>query len=267
MLVAAWQIDVAFADKAKNLAAIRDHTREAASRGAQLVCFPECALTGYAFETREDALKLAEPIPGPSTEALAALGPWIIAGLLERAGDRLYNSAVLVGPRTLAVYRKLHLPCLGVDRHADPGDLPLAPVETPLGRIGLNICYDGSFPETGRVLKLAGAQLIVLPTNWPEQARLSIEHQSIVRAYENHVNYVAVNRVGSEGGFRFPGGSRIVDCKGRVIAVAGESPVMLHAELDLPGADQNRVVNVPGRYEIDRIAHRRPDMYGPITRP
>jgi predicted amidohydrolase len=131
----------------------------------------------------------------------------------------------------------------------------------------MSICYDGSFPETTRVLKLRGAQLVILPTNWPEQAAVSIRHQSIMRAFENHVNYVSVNRVGSEGGFRFPGGSKIVDSMGRVLAEAGETPTMLFADLDLPGADVNRVVNVPGRYELDRIAHRRPDMYGPITSP
>lgn len=266
-LVAAAQIDVAFADKAKNLATIRDRIHEAVARGVKLVCFPECAVSGYAFESVEHAREVAEPVPGPATEAIAAAGAWTVVGMLERAGERVYNSAVLAGPGGVAhVYRKLHLPFLGVDRFAAPGDRALAATETPAGRVGLNICYDGSFPETGRLLKLAGAQLIVLPTNWPEQARLSIQHQSIVRAFENHVNYVAVNRVGSEGGFRFPGGSRIVDFTGRVLAEAGEEAALLVADLDLAGADRNRLVFVPGRYEIDRLAHRRTDMYGPLSR-
>src|SRR6185295_1392716 len=105
--------------------------------------------------------------------------------------------------------RKLHLPFLGCDRFATPGDLPLAVAETRLGRIGLAICYDGSFPETARVLKLNGAQLVALPTNWPEQATVSRQFQSIVRAFENHVNYAACNRIGHEGGFHFPGGSQV----------------------------------------------------------
>jgi predicted amidohydrolase len=164
-------------------------------------------------------------------------------------------------------YRKLHLPFLGCDRFAAPGDLPLAVADTPLGRIGLSICYDGSFPESARVLKLRGAQLIVLPTNWPEAATISRAYQSIVRAFENHVHYAACNRVGSEGGFRFPGDSKIVDCTGRVVAQSGDGEALLLAELDLPAADVNRIVNVPGKYELDRIAHRRPEHYGAIVEP
>ncbi len=269
LTVAAAQIDVAFGDKKANLATIRDRMSEAAARGARLVAFPECALTGYAFEDRGAAMQVAEPVPGPAVEVLrgacAEHKLWTIVGLLERDGDRLYNSVVLIGPDGVAArYRKLHLPVLGADRHVDPGNLPLEPAATPLGRIGMSICYDGSFPETGRVLKLRGAQLIVLPTNWPAQAAPSIQHQSIVRAFENHVNYVAVNRIGSEGGFRFPGGSQIVDFTGRVLAQAGDAPQVLIADLDLEGAERNRIVNIPGRYELDRIAHRRPEFYGPI---
>ncbi len=270
LTVAAAQIDIAFGNKDTNVATILARLREAAGRGAKLVVFPECAITGYAFESRAAALKVAEPIPGPSTSAIAAecaaLGVWAIVGTLEKVGDKLFNSAALIGPKGIAsVYRKLHLPCLGVDQVADAGDRALEPVQTPFGRIGMTICYDGSFPETARVLKLRGAQLIALPTNWPEQAQVSIDHQSIVRAFENHVNYIAVNRVGSEGGFKFPGGSKIVDYSGKVLAIAGETPVLLFAELDLPAADLNRVINIPGKYELDRIANRRPDFYGPIT--
>ena len=135
--------------------------------------------------------------------------------------------------------------------------------ETPLGRIGLNICYDGTFPETGRALKLGGAQLIVLSTNWPN-LRLKRE-QVRIRAYENHVNYLAVNRVGIEEGVAFHGGTMAADPSGEMIAEIGDGPGFLHVEFDMTAADATRVVEVGGEYEYDYVADRRPDMYGKLT--
>jgi predicted amidohydrolase len=270
MKIALCQIDVAFGDVERNLARVKARTQEAAAAGARLVVFPECALTGYAFEGAAESRRASIAAPGPATAELkkmcAATGAHVVVGALERDGERLFNAALLIGPGGIALkYRKLHLPVLGCDRFVQPGDLPLAVAETPFGRVGLAICYDGSFPETARVLKLRGAQLVVLPTNWPQQAAISRRHQSIVRAFENHVNYAACNRVGSEGGFRFPGGSQVVDYGGAVLAAAEDGECMLEAELDLPGADRNRIVHAPGRYELDRIAHRRPECYGALV--
>lgn len=278
MKLALCQVDVAFGDVAANLAQLRERALGAVAEGAQLVVFPECGLTGYAFADAAAARAAAIAPDGPELARVHELartsGAWLVVGFVERTctaggGDGpLYNAAALVGPAGVALhYRKLHLPFLGCDRFMAPGDLPLSVATTPLGRIGLSICYDGSFPESARVLKLKGAQLIVLPTNWPEAATISRQHQSIVRAFENHVHYAACNRVGSEGGFRFPGESSIVDCSGRVVARAGEEASTLFAELDLPAADRNRVINVPGQYELDRIAHRRPEHYGAIVAP
>jgi predicted amidohydrolase len=266
------QVDVAYRDVASNLAKVRSRVEEAARAGARLVVFPECGLTGYAFPDPPTARSASIPVPGPVTAEIericAAAGVHVAVGLIERDGERLFNSALLIGPHGLVLrYRKLHLPFIGCDRFVTPGDLPLAVAETPLGRLGLAICYDGSFPETARVLKLRGAQLVVLITNWPEAATVSRQHQSIVRAFENHVHYAACNRVGEEGGFRFPGESKIVDFTGKVVAQAGSEETLLFAELDLPAADRNRVVIVPGQYELDRIAHRRPEHYGAIVEP
>ncbi len=274
MQIALAQLDVAFGDVAANLARLRERVAAAAKGGAQLVVFPECFLTGYAFAAPAEVERVALEVPGEATRELVAIaranGVHLVAGLIEKeaASGRCFNAALLVGPDGIALrYRKIHLPVLGCDRFVAPGDLPLAVATTPLGKIGLSICYDGSFPETARVLKLRGAQLVVLPTNWPEQATVSRRFQSTVRAFENHVNYVACNRVGSEGGFRFPGGSQAVDFSGRVVAQGGESEELLFAELDLPRADDNRIVHVAGEYELDRIAHRRPEHYGALVEP
>jgi predicted amidohydrolase len=233
---------------------------------AGLVVFPECALTGYGFESKTDALVNAVELPSSATDRLAEAcrkaKSLAVVGLLEKSGKRLFNSAVLIGPKgILGLYRKMHLPFLGADRFATPGDRGFPVFETPAGKIGILICYDGSFPEAPRSLKLAGAQLICLPTNFPEAAEVSCVHAPMVRAHENHVHFVSCNRVGTEGGFTFRGESKICDFEGRVLAQAGRQEQVISAELDPAAADANRVVYVPGRYELDRIAHRRPEAY------
>jgi predicted amidohydrolase len=194
-----------------------------------------------------------------------------VFGLLERdeGNGRLYNACALVGPRGLvAVYRKIHLPFLGVDRFATPGDRPFAVHDLGGLRVGINICYDGSFPESARVLMLLGADLVVLPTNWPTGAQVTITHLVQARALENHIYYAAVNRVGEERGFRFIGQSRLVDCTGELLAVGSvDADEILYAELDPDRARNKHIVKVPGRYELDRLGHRRPDMYRPICDP
>jgi predicted amidohydrolase len=274
MRIALAQSDVAFGDVDFNLAHLRERVAAAAHGGAELVVFPECFLTGYAFTSAADVQRVALAVPGPVTDALVKVaqerGVHLVVGLIERAagGEKCFNTALLVGPDGIALhYRKLHLPVLGCDRFVAPGDLPLAVANTPLGRIGLSICYDGSFPETARVLKLRGAQLVVLPTNWPEQATVSRRFQSMVRAFENHVNYVACNRIGNEGGFKFPGGSQGVDFSGHIVLQAGDGAELLFAEFDLARADDNKIVHVAGAYELDRIAHRRPEHYGALVEP
>jgi predicted amidohydrolase len=270
--IAAVQMDCHLADKKANLARIEEHLRQAARRKAQLVAFPECALTGYCFESKEEALPFAETLPGPSTEALARvcreLGLWIVYGLLERDGDRLFNSCALVGPNGFkASYRKVHLPFLGVDRFATPGDRPFAVHDLGGLRLGMIICFDGSFPEAPRVLGLLGADLIMLPTNWPEGSSCSAEHAPPMRAMESHVYFAAVNRAGTERGFKFIGHSRIVDCNGKNLAYAeGNGEAVLHATIDPLVARQKQVVIIPGIYEVNRITGRRPEMYGPIVR-
>ena len=141
--------------------------REAAGQGARLVVFPECIVSGYCFDSKADGLKYAETLPGPTTEGLShecrKLDVWAVVGLLERSGIDLFNSCVLVGPDGFkAGYRKTHLPCLGVDRFTTPGSGPLDVHDLGGLRIGMNICYDGSFPETARVFALRGADLVVL---------------------------------------------------------------------------------------------------------
>jgi predicted amidohydrolase len=267
--VAGVQMDCRLGDTAANLAILRRRLREAAGRGARLVVFPECALTGYGFRGKDEAQAHAEPLPGPASEAIAAdcreLGVWAAFGLLERDGDRLFNACALVGPGGLAAtYRKVHLPFMGVDRFATPGDHPFEVHDLGGLRVGMNICYDGSFPESARVLALLGADLVVLPTNWPAGGRAAC-HLPEARALENHVYYLAVNRAGEERGFRFVGRSRLIDYRGEVVAAAGEGEEVIYGEVEPETARRKRVVVVPGEHEVDRVGDRRPGMYGPLV--
>jgi predicted amidohydrolase len=269
--VAGVQMDCALGRVAQNREVILARLRRAADRGAKLAVFPECALTGYGFDSRQEALAAAEPLPGPSTAAVAKecakLGVWAVFGLLESApGGKLFNACALVGPDGLAAsYRKLHLPCLGADRFTDPGDRPFAVHDIGGLKVGMNICFDGSFPESSRVLTLLGADLIVLPTNWTTNSRKMAEVVSAARSWENHVYYLAVNRVGDEAGFRYLGLSSWADCAGNATFAPEFEEAIFTLEVDPGVARRKRVVTCAGAFEIDRVNWRRPEMYGPLV--
>jgi predicted amidohydrolase len=267
-IVAGVQMNCVLADKPANLAVMTRKLGEAADRGAKLVVFPECALTGYGFDSRSQAATVAEPVPGPAVETMgrecARRGMWAVFGLLESAGDRLFNACALVGPNGfVASYRKIHLPCLGADRFIDPGDRPFAVHDLGGLKLGMNICFDGSYPESARILTLLGADLVVLPTNWASGARKMAELVSAARAWENHIYYLAVNRVGDESGFHYIGLSSAADYLGNILHFAREDAEELFIiEIDPTAAAQKRVVHCHGSYEIDRVNWRRPDLYG-----
>lgn len=271
--IAGVQMEPILGEPSANLASMLDRLGRAAALGATLVVFPECALTGYGFATKVEAMEYAEPIPGPSTSAIAdacgRLGVHAVFGLLERDGDRLFNACALVGSRgVVGSYRKIHLPYLGVDRFADPGDRAFDVQEAAGLRIGMHICYDAGFPESCRILALRGADLLVLPTNWPNHAQCAAEHMMATRAMENVVYAIAVNRVGEERGFRFIGRSSIHGPGGESLAFAGPSEdEILVATIDPARARAKRQVRVEGLHEIDRIADRRPSFYGAIVEP
>jgi predicted amidohydrolase len=189
-----------------------------------------------------------------------------VVGFVEADGERIYNTAALLEPGVSPrFYRKSHLPELGVDKFVDRGDA-LDVFDTRHGRVGIHICYDLRFPEPSRVLTLDGAEIIVLPTNWPEGAEASAEHVAIARAAENRVFMVTCNRVGEENGFRFIGRSKIVGPAGDVLAAAGSGSEVLIADIDPSQARIKRNVRIPGRYETEVIESRRPELYGAICR-
>lgn len=266
--IAGAQMEPRLGDTAANVDRCLDLLGLTAAEGAQLVVFPEAALTGYMFGSLQEALLFAEPLPGPSTERVAErcreLGVYAVVGLLEEDDGACYNAVAFLGPDGfIGKYRKLHLPYVGVDRFVRRGDLPPLVFDTRLGKIGLGICYDLDFPEQARVLTLLGADVVVNISNWPEGVEFAPEYLVHARARENMVYVAAVNRVGEERGIRFIGRSKIVDKTG--VTLAEGRPYeegIIYATLDPTLAREKHQVMIPGELEIDMLRDRRPEFYG-----
>jgi predicted amidohydrolase len=271
--IAAVQMEPRLMKIGENLDSMVRTTKQAAHNQANLIVFPECSLTGYVFSSRQEALPFAETIPGPSTEKLASLchelKVYVIFGLLEKENDKLFNAAAFIGPEGLiAGYRKNHLPFLGVDRFADAGDKPFQVHQTPIGNIGLQICYDILFPESSRVMTLQGADILVLPTNFPQRRGEKLNLIVSARAIENRVHVVSADRVGSERGCSFSGMSKIVDALGDVLSLASpDREEIIYGGVSLDTSRQKHITFIPGEWELDQIKDRRPELYGLITNP
>jgi predicted amidohydrolase len=267
MRIACVQSNVAYDNVAANVTTAVAKLKDLRSQGVDLALFPEAFLTGYCVDCLADAHRIAMDPRSltPIQNACDRLGISCVVGFAERDGDKVYNSAAYLEPRgELRIYRKSHLPELGLDKFVSAGDA-LDVFDTALGRIGVLICFDLRFPEPSRVLALKGAELIVLPTNWPEGAETSAQHVAIARAAENRVFVATCNRVGEENGFHFIGHSKIVGPDGKVLAAAGGSEEVITADVDLAEARIKRNVMIPGKYETTVFDSRRPELYGVIV--
>ncbi|HHL40538.1 MAG TPA: acyltransferase [Deltaproteobacteria bacterium] len=242
---------------------VEDALRRIRRVEADLVVLPELFSTGYAFASGREARGLAHRVPGPVTDALCAVaaekGLHIVAGLAERAGRRVYNSAVLVGPDGLkALYRKAHL---FRDETAvfSPGDTPFEVHDIGAAKVGLMICFDWIFPEAARTLALRGAEILCHPSN------LVLPYcpaAMVTRCIENRVFAVTANRVGSEersgaGELRFIGKSQVVAPDGSVLVRASSTrPETRIVEVDPALARHKKITPVN-----DLFADRRRDLY------
>ena len=279
--VASVQCNVVYGDPAANAAFAVETMQKLATQGVHLAVFPEAFLTGYAVENEQEARRIAILVRGkepdsvdeahPSVLAIQAacreFGMHAVVGYAGTDGQVLYSGAILFEPNgRMRKYVKTHLPALGFDKYVVRGTrLPV--FETELGRIGLLICYDVRFPEAARVLGLERADIIALPTNWPEGAEVSPNYMAPARAAENRLFVVTCNRVGVENGFRFIGKSAIHDITGIAIASADAEPTVLVADVDVARARQKRTIVIPGKYETDTFATRYPEIYGRVVEP
>lgn len=246
--------------------------REAAMNGANLIVLPELANTGYLFGTRQEAYLHAEAIPnGPSVQAWLDFTQkyqvYLAAGLAERDGVQLFDSAVLLGPDGfIGKYRKAHL----WNREKlwfTPGNLGFPVFETPIGRIGLLICWDIWFPEVPRLLSLQGADIICSLNNWiwtppplfDDSGKCMASYLTITAAHANNVFIAAANRIGEEQGERYLGCSLITGTNGWPIGevASPDEQTILYADIDLTSARSAPIWNDLNDLHRDR----RVDVY------
>lgn len=271
------------ADKEANLNKAVERVREAAAKGAQIVCLQELFTSLYFCDVEDYAnFQLAEAIPGPSTDRLTAvakeLGVVIIASLFEKRAEGLYHNttAVLDADGTyLGKYRKMHIPddpAYYEKFYFTPGDLGYKVFKTKFATIGVLICWDQWYPEGARITSLMGAEILFYPTaiGWAtsQEASTNTEQynawQTIQRSHSvaNGVHVVSVNRVGLEqqGAMKFWGGSFITNPFGSILYQASHENEEVHVEeLDLSKTDQYRT-------HWPFLRDRRIDSYQPITK-
>ena len=268
--VACVQMHPRVGDKASNVAASLAGIERAAALGARLIVLPELANSGYVFATRDEAFAAAEEVPvGPTCQAwmaaAARLGVTLVAGIAEREGSALYNAAAVIGPSGhIGTFRKVHL-WNAENLFFEPGDLGFPVFKTPIGRIGVAICYDIWFPETFRLQALKGADIVCVPTNWvpiPGQApgrEAMATVLAMAAAHSNSIFIACADRVGTERGQPFEGQSVIVGCTGWPVAgpASRDDEEIVLAEVDLGSARRLRNWNAFNQVLRDR----RTDVY------
>ena len=273
--VACLQTHPRVGDKASNVAASLASIDRAAALGARLIVLPELANSGYVFTTRAEAFALAEEVPdGPTCQAwmaaAARLGVTLVAGIAERQGDALYNAAVVIGPTGyIGTFRKVHL-WNAENLFFEPGNLGFPVFKTPIGRIGVAICYDIWFPETFRLQALKGADIVCVPTNWvpiPGQApgrEAMATVLAMAAAHSNSIFIACADRVGTERGQPFEGQSVIVGCTGWPVAgpASRDDEEIVLAEVDLGNARRLRNWNAFNQVLRDRRIDVYDEMLG-----
>jgi N-carbamoylputrescine amidase len=272
-------------DPNENLAKAEWRIREAAARGAQIVCLQELFRSQYFCRDENPALfDLAESIPGPSTASLgrlaAELGVVVVASLFERRAAGVYhNTAAIIDAdgALLGIYRKMHIPDdpLYLEKfYFTPGDLGFRSFDTRFGRVAVLVCWDQWYPEAARLAALTGAQVLFYPTaiGWhpAEKAEFgAAQHdawRTIQRAHAiaNGIYVAAVNRVGFEGPpdrcLEFWGASFVADPFGQVVAEAPHD----REEILIAECDPRRIEDVRRNWPF--LRDRRIDAYGGITR-
>ncbi|WP_066905941.1 carbon-nitrogen hydrolase family protein [Millisia brevis] len=270
-------------DLEDNYATIRAYVEQARERGVQLLVFPEAAIGGYlsslgnhgdTVKTTSRSLPPAIRLDGPEIQRVQSIiGDLVIAiGFCELAedGQTRYNAAaILDGSRIYGSYRKVHQP-LGENMSYSAGD-DYGVFETPVGRVGLQICYDKAFPEAARMMALGGAEIIASLSAWPAARTATAQNLQddrwtyrfnlfdTARALDNQVFWIASNQSGTFGSLRYVGNAKVVDPGGNVLATTLLDSGMAVADIDVA---QTFTAMRGGMFHL---RDRRPDAYGPLT--
>ena len=275
-------------DREANLHKLATHIATAAQAGAQLVVLQELHNTPYFCQVEStDNFDLAEPIPGPSTEYFGALakehGIVIVVSLFERRATGLYHNTAVVLERDGSIagkYRKMHIPddpAYYEKFYFTPGDLGFQPIDTSVGRLGVQVCWDQWYPEGARMMALAGAQLLIYPTAIGYESSDTAEEQERQReawttvqrghAVANGLPVVAVNRVGHEpdpsgqtNGIQFWGSSFVCGPQGELLYRAPKDEEVVQ----VVEVDMQRSENVRRGWPF--LRDRRIDEFGELTK-
>lgn len=270
-------------DLDQNYALIAQLLDDARARGAQLVAFPEAAIGGYLsslgnhgdnLRTTSRSLPPAVRLDGPEIARVAELAGDTIITIgfceLDDDGETRYNAAVcLDGHQIYGSYRKVHQP-LGENMSYSAGS-GYAAFDTPVGRVGMQICYDKAFPEAARMLALDGAEIVVSMSAWPAARTATAENLQddrwtyrfnqfdIARALDNQVFWMAANQAGTFGSLRYVGNAKVVDPGGNILATTLLGAGLAVAEIDIEGTFRAM------RAGMFHLRDRRPDVYGPVA--
>ena len=258
-------------DREDNIARSIRALEEAVSQGAQLAAFPELAFHRFLpqYPVSSEALELAEPIPGPTTEIFSQKAKQfnivIVLNIFEREGDKTYDSSPVIDAdgEIVGKTRMVHIveaPGFHEKGYYSPGNLGAGVFSTTAGRIGIAICYDRHFPEYMRALALKGAELVVVPQagavdEWPPGI---FEAELQIAAFQNGYFTALVNRVGKEDVLTFSGKSFVTDPQGQIMAQAPKGKDhILYAEIDF-----DELQECPAKKHF--IRDRRPEIYNSI---
>lgn len=266
--VACAQLAPSIGDLDANVEVSTAAVRRCVAAGADVVVLPELVTSGYVFASQDEAQSVAVSRDHAVFDGWAAeLAPGgvVVGGFCEQGDDGLlYNSAAVVDATGMrGVYRKVHL----WDREklffTPGGDHPPV-VETVHGRIGVVVCYDLEFPEWTRTVALAGADLIVVPTNWPLVERPADERPpevviAMATARVNHVAVACCDRAGVERGQEWTRGTTIIGADGWVLAATQEEADIC-VELDLPASRDKKLTE-----HAHLMDDRRPDLYAGVA--
>jgi predicted amidohydrolase len=263
--VAVAQMDCKLGDVETNLATIENLATRMERRGADIVCFPELATTGYSLNAKWR--RYAETVPGPTSNRLASLahefGFYLICGIVERdaKSKRIFDSTILLSPEGdfLGVYRKVHLWANERKYFTPGGRFPV--FKTKVGRVGMGVCYDLEFPEPARALALQGAEIIFYSSAQPSYFKRHVDIYLRSRAAENCVFVAHSNRIGREGRLTFFGQSQILSPTLRTLARKENGTGFAMASLNLRSLYNLRKRRLP------YLQQRMPSTYGLLGEP
>jgi len=270
-------------DLEQNYALIDSLAREARDAGVDFMVLPEAAIGGYlsslgnhgdTVKTTTRSLPPAIRVDGPEIARVQQIVGDLVVAIgfceLDADGETRYNAAaVLDGTRVYGTYRKVHQPLGEGMSYSAGSDYDV--FDTPVGRVGLQICYDKAFPEAARIMALKGAQIIASLSAWPAARTATAENLQddrwtyrfnlfdAARALDNQVFWIASNQSGTFGSLRYVGNAKVVDPGGNVLATTLLGSGMAVADVDVDGTFRAM------RAGMFHLRDRRPDVYGPVV--